>query len=337
MRRSIAIAFAAVSTVLVWCTAAAAADQVTKLSFSIWQSPDHYMVKGIQRWASEIAKRTSGKVEFVFHYGGTLTKGEQAYDGITKGISDAAAAATGWNPGRFPLTRITDIPLGWTSSRQASLVSWEFYKKFKPKEWDSAHLLFLYTDAIGNLHTKKPIRSIDDLKGVQIRGTGNDVPLIKAMGGTPVGTPFSEVYLALQRGVVEGAITNFASYKAAKLGEVTRYSTDHNVRSVGFWVAMNKRKWEGLSPDLQKIVDEVSEEAVGWLGDILDSQQDDGRKYVLSSGNEIVVPTKAEAARFDAALQPIRDDWVKEVAALGLPGNDVLAFVLKAMDKHKGQ
>ena len=88
-------ATAAVSTVLVCSTEARAADPVTKLSFSIWQSPDHYMVKGIQRWASEITKRTNGKVEFVFHYGGTLTKGEQAYDGITKGISDAAAAATG--------------------------------------------------------------------------------------------------------------------------------------------------------------------------------------------------------------------------------------------------
>ena len=95
MRRSIAVAFAAVSTVLVCSTEARAADPVTKLSFSIWQSPDHYMVKGIQRWASEITKRTNGKVEFVFHYGGTLTKGEQAYDGITKGISDAAGKAIG--------------------------------------------------------------------------------------------------------------------------------------------------------------------------------------------------------------------------------------------------
>ena len=270
MRRSFAIAIAAIASAFLSCATVSAADQVTKVSFSIWQSPDHYMVKGIQRWASEISKRTNGKVEFVFYYGGTLTKGPQAYEGIVKGISDAAAASSGWNPGRFPLTRITDIPLGWTSSRQASLVTWEFYKKFKPKEWDETHLLFLYTDAIGNLHTKKPVRSIDDLKGVQVRGTGNDVPLIKAMGGTPVGTPWSEVYLALQRGVAEGLISNYASYRAAKLAEVTRYTTDLNVRSVGFWVAMNKKKWEGLSPDVQKVINEVSEDAVGWLGDILE-------------------------------------------------------------------
>jgi TRAP-type C4-dicarboxylate transport system substrate-binding protein len=337
MRRSFVIAIAAIASALLSCAAVSAADQVTKISFSIWQSPDHYMVKGIQRWASEISKRTNGKVEFVFFYGGTLTKGPQAYDGIVKGISDAAAASSGWNPGRFPLMRITDIPLGWTSSRQASLVSWQFYKKFKPKEWDEAHLLFLYTDAIGNLHTKKPVRSIDDLKGVQVRGTGNDVPLIKAMGGTPVGTPWSEVYLALQRGVAEGLISNYASYKAAKLAEVTKYTTDLNVRSVGFWVAMNKKKWDGLSPDVQKVINDVSEDAVGWLGDILDSEQDAGRKYVLSSGNQILMPTKAEAARFDDVLRPIRDDWVKEVTALGLPGREALEFVLKAMDKYKGQ
>jgi TRAP-type C4-dicarboxylate transport system substrate-binding protein len=336
MRRSLVIAIVAISTVFVSCAAALAADEPVKISFSIWQSPDHYMVKGIQRWASDIGKRTNGKVEFVFYYGGTLTKGPQAYDGIAKGISDAGAAATGWNAGRFPLTRITDIPLGWTSSRQASLASWEFYKKFKPKEWDETHLLFLYTDAIGNIHTKRPVRSVDDLKGVQIRGTGSDVPLIKAMGGTPVGMPWSEVYLALQRGVAEGLISNYASYKAAKLAEVTRFTTEHNVRSAGFWVAMNKKKWDGLGPDVQKVINEVSDDAVGRLGDILDSEQDDGRKYVLSSGNEIIVPTKDEAARFDEALRPIRDEWVKEMMALGLPGKEVLEFVLEAMDRNKG-
>ncbi|HEY7548181.1 MAG TPA: TRAP transporter substrate-binding protein [Hyphomicrobiaceae bacterium] len=336
MRRCVVVAVAAVSTAVLWCAAAAAADPTAKISFSIWQSPDHYMVKGIQRWASEIGKRTNGKVEFVFYHGGTLTKGPQAYDGMVKGISDAAAAATGWTPGRFPLTRITDVPLGWASSRQASLVSWEFYKKFRPKEWNEAHLLFLYTDAIGNIHTKKPVRSIDDLKGMQIRGTGNDVPLIRAMGGTPVGTAWSEVYLALQRGVADGLISNYASYKASKLAEVTRYTTDHNVRSVGFWVAMNKKKWEGLPRDAQKVIDEVSEQAVGWLGETLDAEQEDGRKYVLASGNEIIVPTTAEAARFDEALRPTRDDWVKETEALGLPGKNVLEFVLKAMEKYQG-
>jgi TRAP-type C4-dicarboxylate transport system substrate-binding protein len=228
------------------------------------------------------------------------------------------------------------VPLGWASSRQASLVSWEFYKKFRPKEWDEAHLLFLYTDAIGNIHTKKPVRSIDDLKGMQIRGTGNDVPLIKAMGGTPVGTAWSEVYLALQRGVADGLISNYASYKASKLAEVTRYTTDHNVRSVGFWVAMNKKKWESLPRDVQKVIDEASEQAVGWLGETLDAEQEDGRKYVLASGNEIIVPTTAEAARFDEALQPTREEWVKEMAGLGLPGKDVLEFVLKAMEKYQG-
>lgn len=332
-----AIAVVAVLTTisLAPLVAQAASDQPTKLSFSIWQQPDHYMVKAIRQWASNVEKRTNGKVTIEFFYGGALTKGEQAYDGIVKGISDVAAAATGWNAGRFPLTRITDIPLDWTSSRQASRVSWEYYKKFKPKEWADTHLLFLYTDAIGDLHTRKPVQSVDDLKGMQIRGTGSDVPLIKAMGGTPVGMPFSEVYLALQRGIVDGMISNLASVKAARLGEVTGYTTDHNVRSAGFWVSMNSRKWRALSPDVQKAIDEASEEAVDVLGQALDAEQEAGRQYILGLGNKIIVPTKAEAARFDAALRPIRDDWLKEMEGKGLPGKEVLQFVTGALEKYK--
>jgi TRAP-type transport system periplasmic protein len=336
MRKAATAVIAILSTFFLAPAAAyAASDQPTKLSFSIWQQPDHYMVKAIRQWASDVERRTNGAVTIEFFYGGALTKGEQAYDGIVKGISDVAAAATGWNAGRFPLTRITDIPLGWTSSRQASRVSWEYYKKFKPKEWADTHLLFLYTDAIGDLHTRKPVQSIDDLKGMQIRGTGSDVPLIKAMGGTPVGMPFSEVYLALQRGIVDGMISNLASVKAARLGEVTGFTTDHNVRSAGFWVSMNSRKWRALSPDAQKAIDEASEQAVDTLGQALDAEQDAGRQYILGRGNKIIVPTKAEAARFDAALQPIREDWLKEMEGKGLPGKEVLQFVTAAMDKYQ--
>lgn len=335
MRNRIIGVFVAMVGLMLALSVNVAADTPTKLSFSIWQQPDHYMVKAIRQWASEIEKRSGGKVKFEFYYGGTLTKGAQAYDGIVNGISDVAAAATGWNAGRFPLTRITDIPLGWTSSRQASLASWDYYKKFKPKEWDETHLLFLYTDAIGNLHTKKPVKSISDLKGMQIRGTGSDVPLIKAMGGTPVGMPWGEVYLSLQRGIVEGMISNYASFQAAKLAEVTDYTTEHNVRSAGFWVAMNKDKWNSLSPDVQKVINEVSEEAVAAVGQALDDAQAAGRQYVIDSGNKIITPTDADKARFDEALTPIRDEWVKEVEGKGLPGKEVLEFVETSMKKHK--
>ena len=335
MKRVLVLVLALFAGFSAFAGAALAAD-VTKLSFSIWQQPDHYMVKAIRKWAEDVEARTDGKVKVEFYYGGTLTKGPQAYDGVVNGISDMAAAASGWNAGRFPMTRIADIPLGWTSSKQASLVSWDFYKKFQPKEWDEVHLLFLYTDAIGNLHTKFPVNSPDDLKGHQIRGTGSDVPLIEALGGSPVGMPWGEVYLSLQRGIVEGMISNYASFKAAKLAEVTDYTTEHNIRSANFWVAMNKAKWESLDPAVQKAFDDASEAAVAMLGEALDDAQADGRAYVLEQGNEIIQPSDEAKAKFDALLKPIQDEWVAEMKEKGLPGEEVLDFVTGAMKKYAG-
>ena len=316
-------------------TGFASAQDVTKLSFSIWQQPEHYMVKAIRSWAEDVEKKTDGKVKIEFYYGGTLTSGPQAYDGIVNGISDIAAAASGWNPGQFPMTRIADIPLGWTSSRQASLVTWDFYKKYQPKEWDEVHLLYLFTDAIGYLHTKQPVRTPEDLKGMQIRGTGSDVPLIEALGGTPVGMPFGETYLALQRGIVQGMVSNLASVQAAKIGEVVDYTTDLNIRPANFWVAMNKQKWEGLSPDVQKAIDEASEAAVVGLGEALDNAQAAGRAYVLEQGNEIIEPTPEAKAKFEELLKPIRTQWVDEMKAKGLPGTEVLEFVTAAMKERE--
>jgi TRAP-type C4-dicarboxylate transport system substrate-binding protein len=334
MHKLVSAAIGAAFGLLATTTLALSAD-AKKLTFSIWQQPEHYMVKGIRAWAGDVEKRSGGKVAIEFHYGGTLTSGPNAYDGIVNGISDMAAAASGWNPGNFPMTRITDIPLGWTSSEQASLASWDFYKKFEPKEWDKVHLLFLYTDAIGYLHTKKSVASTDDLKGMQVRGTGSDVPLIEAMGGTPVGMPFGEVYLSLQRGIVEGMISNYASVKAAKIGEVTGFTTEHNVRSAGFWVAMNKDTWNGLDPETQKAFDAASQAAVAMMGKVLDDAQAAGRAYVLEIGNKIVTPTDAQKATFDKALAPIRDEWVDEMTQKGLPGKEVLDFVVGAMKQHQ--
>jgi TRAP-type C4-dicarboxylate transport system substrate-binding protein len=102
MRKAATAVIAILSTFFLAPVAAyAAPDQPTKLSFSIWQQPDHYMVKAIRQWASDVERRTNGAVAIEFFYGGALTKGEQAYDGIVKGISDVAAAATGWNAAGF--------------------------------------------------------------------------------------------------------------------------------------------------------------------------------------------------------------------------------------------
>jgi len=335
MRKALLQAFFVSAALLASSSLAWSAD-ATKLSFSIWQQPQHYMVKAIQKWASDVEARSEGSVKIEFYFGGTLTKGSQAYDGVLKGISDMAAAASGWNPGKFPLTRITDIPLGWTSSLQASRVSWDYYKKFKPKEWDNVHLLFLYTDGIGNLHSKAPINGIGDLKGMRVRGTGSDVPLIKAMGGSPVGMPWGEVYLSLQRGIVDAMISNYASFKAAKLGEVTDYTTEYNIRSAGFWVAMNKAKWNSLNAQQQKAFTDASEAAVDMVGKALDDAQAGGRQYALDIGDKIITPTDAEKAKFDAALAPARDEWLAEMKSKGLPGQEVLDFVTKAMMDHKG-
>lgn len=334
MKKALLKALCVASGIVGFASLAQSAEPVT-LSFSIWQQPEHYMVKAIRNWATDVESRSNGAVKIKFFYGGTLTKGAQAYEGVLKGISDMAAAASGWNAGKFPLTRITDIPLGWTSSLQASRVSWDYYKKFKPKEWDDVHLLFLFTDGIGYLHSKSPIRKVGDLKGMRVRGTGSDVFLIKAMGGTPVGMPWGEVYISLQRGIVDAMISNNASFEAAKLAEVTDYTTEYNIRSAGFWVAMNKAKWNSLDAGAQKAFDAASENAVSTVGKALDNAQAAGRQYILDSGDKIITPTPAAESGFDAALEPIRTDWLAEMKKKGLPGQEVLNFVLQDMKDRK--
>jgi TRAP-type C4-dicarboxylate transport system substrate-binding protein len=105
------------------------------LSFGIFCGSEHYHTKALKAWAKDVEAATKGEIKLVFYPGGTLAKGPHAYNALIKGIQNISTACNGWTKGRFPLTRITELPLGMKTSVQASLVTQDFYKpSFTPRK-----------------------------------------------------------------------------------------------------------------------------------------------------------------------------------------------------------
>jgi len=276
-------------------------------------------------------------VKITMFYGGTLTPADKCYDGVVKGISDIGFSVLAYTRGKFPLTEVSDLPVGLKNGVVATKVINEFYKKFKPKEFDEVQVMYLHGHGPGILHTKKEVKTIGDVKGLKIRCTGMAAKIVGALGATPVAMPMGETYDALSRGVVDASMAPYEALQGWKWGEVVKFTTENfgSSYSTGMFVVMNKAKWNAIPPDLQKIIEKVNEEYIEKQGKTWDEIDKAGKDFTIARGNKIISLSQDEDVKWQKAVKPILDEYKKNMKDKGLPGEDVLSFYFQAMYKYQ--
>ena len=308
-----------------------------KLNYSIFFPAPHKHAVVATEWAKEIEKKTNGKVQITMFYGGTLTPADKCYDGVVKGISDIGFSVFAYTRGKFPLTEVSDLPLGIKTGLVATKVINDYYKKFKPRELDEVQVMYLHGHGPGILHSKKEVTKLEDVKGMKIRCTGMAAKIVQALGATPVAMPMGETYDALRRGVVDGSMAPYEELQGWKWGEVVKYSVENwgASYSAGMFVVMNKDKWNSLPPDIQKIIEQVNEEYIEKQGKTWDEIEKAGRDFTISRGNKIISFLQDENLRWEKAVKPLLDEYVKNMENKGLPGDVVLSFYLQTIYKYQ--
>jgi TRAP-type transport system periplasmic protein len=253
------------------------------------------------------------------------------YDGVVEGISDIGFSNIGYTFGRFKVTEILDLPLGYPNAWVANHVANDFFRKFKPKEWDKIHMLSMHTSPVNIvLSATKPVNKMEDLKGMTLRGTGYIAELVTALGGTPVSTPMAEAYEAVGKRVIDGLMIPMETTKTFRLAEVTKYATE--CWPIGqvytFYLVMNKEAWDKMPQNIQKIFDEYPfEEKFAAMWNEIDI---DGKKYGMEKGLKFATLSPEEMKRWKKAVEPVVEKYVKSMVAEGYPEKEVrgwLSFV----------
>ena len=288
-------------------------------------------------WGKEIEKRTNGRVKVTVFPGGTLTPAAQCYDGVVKGLSDVGLSVLGYTRGRFPLTEVIDLPLGYEKGLEATKLINIYYKKFMPKEFNDVKVMFLHAHGPGILHTKKPVAKLEDLKGVKIACHGLSAKIVGALGAVPVAMPMPERYDAISKGVAEGGVFPLEALKGWKLGEVVNSTTLNygSAYTTGFFVVMNKEKWASLPADIQKIIEEINAEWIIKTGQGWDEIDKEGADFAASKGIKQITLSKEEDARWAKLVMPVLDDYVKAMKDKNLPGDEALKFSQEELKKLK--
>ena len=302
------------------------AAEVIKLSYANFFPPMHKnSILGAQ-YCEEIKKQTQGRVEITYYPGGTLATAPKVYDAVVTGVSDMGTSHVAYTRGRFPLTEINDLPLGFSSAYVATQVKTDFYNKFKPKEWDKVHVLYFHGPGPEIVYTiKKPVRKLEDMKGLKIRGVGRMADIVKALGATPIPLEMADMYEAMRRGVVDGAFVPMESLKGWKTGEIARYATAswRAGTSTTFWVAMNKEKWNGLPADVKKVFEEVSSEWRIKQANLWDAIDIEGAEFIKSYGGEVIWLQDDEAKRWEKAVQPVIREAGKDLLSKGFTQGEI--------------
>ena len=320
------LVFFAVSCII--ATTGFTQDKPISLRFSTFFPPTHKLAIVTADWCKEVEKRTNGKVKVKQFPGATLTPPAQTYDSVVQGVVDVGNIVLGYTMGKFPLSEVLDYPLGYPNGHVSTRLANAYFKKFNPKEFSEVKVMYFHAQTPGILHARKPVNKLEDLKGMKMRTFGSNARFMTLLGGTPVAMPMGDAYDAISKGVADGLLCAYEALEGWKLGEVIKFTTENygTAYTAVFVVAMNKAKWNSISPENQKIIEQINQEWIEKQANVWDAIDESGKQFSLKRGNKIIKLSKEEDARWAAKAQPLFDEYVKNMKAKNLPGDEVLKF-----------
>jgi TRAP-type C4-dicarboxylate transport system substrate-binding protein len=311
-------------------------EKVIKLKYSNFFPPSHKNSILSEHWGKEVEKRTNGRVKVTYFPGNTLTPPTQTYDSVVKGIADVGQSLMGYAPGRFPLTEVLALPLGYSTGIQATNLTNEFYKKFKPKEFDDSQVMYFHGHGPGLFHTKKVISSIDDIKGLRIKANAENAAIVTAVGGAPVSLPITETYDGLQKGLIEGVLLPIEPIKGWKFFEMIKTTIENYAMSytAPIFVVMNKDKWNSLPKDVQEIITQVNQEWIAKQGKQWTELDAESREFCIQKGIKMAKASPEQEAQTTEKMKPILVEYVNSMKTKGLPGDEALQFCVDYIKTH---
>ena len=292
-------------------------------------------------WADNVEKDSGGRIK-VARYPSMQLGGKppELMDQVTDGVADVVWTVVGYTPGRFPSTEVFELPFITSDARAASRAYWEMFEKhMKDTEFKDVHILGTWVHGPGMLHTKDPVTSPADLRGMKIRGGSRQVNmLLTKLGATPVGMPVPAIPEGLSKGVLDGTTIPWEVTTALKVPELVSNHTEFTgaaLYNLTFVLAMNKDRYEGLPDDLKAVIDQNSGlEFSVFAGGTQADADGPAREVAVAKGNTIVTLTEEQTQEWRALSQPIYDAWVADMNAKGIDGQALIDEATALMAKY---
>lgn len=332
------------ATVLAASAPPVLAQEVVLKFHHIWPTQAMAPQKVIGPWCDKIQKESGNRMRCqllpAMSGGGTPA---QLVDRVKDGVDDLVVTLPGYTPGRFPRMEVFELPFMTNSAEAGAQAAWDFMQKHAKDEFPGTRVLATWVHDEGYVHTtSKPVKSLDDFKGLKLRApTRQTNKLLARLGAAPVGMPVPAVADAVSKGTIDGFVLPWEVIPAFKLHEMVKYHTEtHPSRpamySAGFIFGMNSARYDSLPPDLKKVIDDNSGAGLSQqIGRIWDESQAVGRKAATDRGNTMIQLTPQQTDEWMAASNSLYLEWVADMNRRGLPGEQMLKDARALLEKHK--
>jgi len=325
--KAIGIVFMFALLVLAGLATSAAAADVIELSYATSFGPDHTMSIADKIWMAKIEKETNGRVKIKPYWSGSLVNIMNGSDEIRTGVADMGYIAPAYEKAGYEITKAMYTFSYGASQEVGRRVIKELLAKFPEieKEYTSLKVL-AWTSGVNYqlLTTKKPVRKISDLKGMRIKCVGELMGALKDLGAEGLSSPMTEVYLSMQKGILDGAFVPPETLKSMSFAEIGKYYTtfDYYYTHTGTRV-IGLKAWNKLPADIQK----VFENNIDYYGIEQDKTVEEAHKvgleYAKNFKIEMITLPKADLDTFYGAIVKTAVQQAKALDAKGLPGTKI--------------
>jgi TRAP-type C4-dicarboxylate transport system substrate-binding protein len=280
-------------------------------------------------WADKIEAASEGRIKVdrfpSMQLGGTPP---ELLDQAIDGVADVVWTVVGYTPGRFPTTEVFELPFMVEDARAASCAYWTMFEEhMEDTEFKGVKILGTWVHGPGMFHTADPVETPVDLEGMKIRGGSRLVnQLLTLAGATPVGMPVPAVPEGLSKGVIDGTTIPWEVTAALKIPELVENHTEFEgpaLYNLTFVLAMNEGVFNGMSADLQTIVEDNSGMNFSVFAGGTQSDADGpAREIAVEMGNNIV--TVSDTSEWQALINPLYETWVADMKGKGLDGQALI-------------
>ncbi len=326
------IATAALAACIMVAGTAAQADTYRWITFKP-QGAGDAQARSTQWFVDEFAKRTGGDHTIQVFWGGALATTREIPDALGGGVGDFGDIITPYFPDRFPLNNAVGFfvpqPNGVLEIAHL-LETWHATIPQFEEELARANIKAVGYRPLENygMLCMKPVRSVEDFKGLRIRSYGFAYPkLIEALGGSPVSINTAETYEALERGIVDCTPIGPALARGWKYDEVAKYYIEYPIgASFGHLIGMNKDIYDGMDDKTRAVVDDLGKEYVTVYNQMLEDDIANVRAGWKDSGVEVISidPGDMKALLADPGIQSVRQDWITRAEAAGVDPDPIV-------------
>ena len=287
--------------------------------------PSTSKAMGVQEkwWAREVEKRSNGQIKVKVYWINELNGPREMLMAIKSRLADVISTTPGYNPGELPIFNCGYLPfLGAKRVDHQILVQNRLVKESKPyiDEMDKFNAVWggSYGSPSYNLMGKKPVRTCEDLKGLRIRALPNVGRVLSKFGAVPVTMPVSEIYSALQTGVIDTVAHSVSSFRSYRIDELSKYLTiDMDMGAQPCPIFINKNAWNELSEDLKKAVQSVIDDCAAFMWDLYKEPKfvAEMARVIKEQGIEVINFPDSERAKLIAQAEDSWEAWAKRASS----------------------